>query len=626
MKTSSTCFAFCGLTVAALASQAIAFGDQNTYNYNTHPGFTVDTLSLPARYSVMSVDWLSNGDMVMTTCQSSGNYGGGGVPGPNTASGVYIVSGVATANPTVRQIASMFRQPSGAVVVNDTIYVSDRQAFFRINSLNPANIANNKTRVISYPVEAAPPDLSNNPHDTTGYWHQYVFCPRYYNGRFHAVYSGTIRGGGNSDNPASTSYSGAYLTWTKDSAQGFQKLAGGFRSPNGNNIGPGGMMMTSDHQGGWVPSCPLNIIRPNKFYGHRQNPAYTPNWAQAAFLAGTMEYEPPVAWMLDGSAPNGGGPGQGTSQPLYMDRGPYAGDWIVGDNNAKGLSRVVLDPVNGGVYPTANYNGSVTFFTNGLGGQGQEANPNRLSMHPSQPVIYVGTLGYLGNWPTSTAQPFYRIAFDNAAVANTFEILWVKSRANGIEIKFSKPVNPATAVPGSFVLNHYQITRQSGYGAGNTSISAPSISQVQVSNDGRRVFLQVGNVAAVDRVLKIIAGGVRAEGSTTEALWFNQAYFTHNYQSNLAFNPVSDVTGLRHAGDAFLDSRVSHLRIATGLQVNVNLQGAYTVSLSQFNGVRVEHKQGRNPGEIRFTAQGRKGLYVLQVAQGGRVYRRPVAF
>ena len=595
---------------ACLASEnAGAYGDGNNYNYSVHPGFTVGKLALGKNYSNMGLDWLSNGDLVMANCLSQGNYEGGGIPSPNAESGVYLVSNV-TGSPTVKQIASNFRQPSGVVVVNDVIYVSDRDAFYKITS-NSGSGSGNRTKVIDWPRE----DTQVNGGWQNGYWHQFVYCPSYYNGRFYAVYSGTIAGGP-SDNPPTTSYSGAYLSWTADGAGGLQKYAGGFRSPNGGNLGPNGMLAVTDNQGSWMPSCPFMIIKPNKFYGHRQTEGNAPNWAQDAFLKGTMQYDPPAAWLFDGDYD---GPGQSTTQPLYLDRGPYAGEWIVGDANAKGISRIILDPVNGGSGPTASYNGAVTYFTNGFGDMGAEAGLNRLTLHPKENIVYVGTIGFQGNWPVATAQPLFTIKFDEAAVKATFEIKAVRSRAQGVEVEFTNPINPSTATAGAFALTQYQLKRSDGYGAGNDQMAKPTISQVKVSNDNKRVFLQVGNQAGIDRVLKIVMPGVRSASGA--ALWFNQVFFTHNYQSTAAFEPTTGAAP--RAADKYLENHLAFQALGGRLRVETTLHGEYALSLRSMNGARVEEKSGRGPAAFTF-APGRKGLHVLQVTQGKRSYARPV--
>jgi hypothetical protein len=604
-------------TLAGLAVRAGAYGDKNPYPYSVHPGFTVSEINMP-KVSTMGINWLANGDMVLTTCRTDGDYGGGGVPDPNAESGVWIVSGITGANPVMKQIASMFRQPTGAVVVNDVIYVSDRDAFYKINSLTPGSMATNRTKVIDWPKDKTAGFSGNW---TNGWWHQWVFCPMYYNDRFYAPFSGTIVVGGPSNTMPSTAYSGAMLSWTADGVGGLQKFAGGFRSPNGANMGPSGMMMVADNQGSWEPSCPLDLIRQNRFYGHRQNATFAPNWAQAANEAGDMPYEPPVAWMLDGDAPNGGGPGQATSQPLYLDRGPYAGDWIVGDNNSKGISRVTLDPVDGGAGATAKYNGSVTFFTNGFGAAGTEAGVNRLAWHPTQPIIYAGTIGTLGNWPKSLGMPFYAITLDAEAIAKTFEIRAVRSRQGGVEMEFTLPIDPATALARNFLLNQYQIKRQDGYGAGNDQVAAPIISDVKVSEDKQRVYLAIGDAAAVDRVLKIAPAGIRS--ATGGQLYFKEAYFTHNYQSHQAFQAGS--TRIAQAPvDGFLRDHVTYQVLGPALEVEVDLKGGYSVSLRSMDGSLQESRPGRGPARFQF--HGGRGLRVLQVSQAGHAYVRPVIF
>ena len=165
---------------------------------------------------------------------------------------------------------------------------------------------------------------------------------------------------------AGQSYAGSVLAWKPDGAGGYSKHAGGLRSPNGGGLGPNGIMMFTDNQGSWNPSCALNVIKPNSFYGSHQNSGFKDNWGGAANKAGTLPYVPPAAWLLQAQAVGQYGVGASSMQPLYMDHGPYAGDVVVGDGTLEGISRVALDPVNGGTGTTANYNGSVQWFTNHL--------------------------------------------------------------------------------------------------------------------------------------------------------------------------------------------------------------------------------------------------------------------
>jgi hypothetical protein len=198
----------------------------------------------------------------------------------------------------------------------------------------------------------------------------------------------------------------------------------------------------------------------------------------------------------------------------------------------------------------------------------------------------------------------------------------VKSRANGVEIAFSQPVSEASAVAGSFALRQYDLVRQEGYGAGNNTSTAPAISSVQLSQDGSRVFLGIGNNAKIDRVLSITAGGIRSRTGNA-ALVFNSTLFTHNYQSAVAFDP-KPVSISQRAADQYMNNHVMHSMLPGAVKLQVDLKGAYTVSLSRLNGAVVEKRQGFDAGEFTLKGSG-EGLHVLEVRQGGRAWARPVS-
>lgn len=577
-----------------------------------HPGFAITPIDALGKVSTMGLGFLSNGDMVWVRAPN----GYQSPPAPNANAGVWIVSDIAS-NPTVKKIADQFRQPTGvAVGPNDEIMVVDLDGVYKVTNLNPSATGTNKTRIVAAPVtDPSPP------------YHSYIFCPMYYNGMYYAPYSGTFVPGGFADSDPSSEYSTSLLAWKPDGSGGFTKYAGGLRSPNGGGLGPDGIMMFTDNQGSWNPSCALNIIKANKFYGTHQNPGFKDNWAGVANKNGTLPYQPPVAWLPQAIAVGAAyGISASTAQPLYMDHGPYQGDWIMGDCTLEGMSRVSLDPVNGGKGAAADYNGSVQWFTSGLNSGSNVVAPNRLVMDPKADVVYVGSLGHIGAtsgaWPPDNQpEPFYKIALDAAAIKSVFEIRSVHSRANGIEVVFSQPVSQASAVAGSFAFKQWDLKRQSGYGAGNNSVTPPAIGGVEVSDDGTRVFLKIGNHAAPDRVLSIVAAGIRSQAKN-EALVFNQAWFTHNYQSTEAFDPKP--TGIAgRISDKYMDAHVSQALIPGGVKLRVDLKGAYTVALSSFSGARLLEKAGTGPGEIRLAAPGR-GLYILQVRQGKRAYVRPV--
>ncbi len=594
------------LSVGLLPAQGAISGAYS--GKGTHPGFTISPIDALGKVSTMGIAWLKNGDMVWVRAPDSYMN----PPGANANAGVWIVKNIAT-NPTVTKLVDQFRQPTGVTVgPNDEIMVVDLDGVYKVSATDGT-----KTHIVPMPATK----------DGSLPYHGYIFCPMYSNGSYYAPYSSTFVPGGFADTDPDGEYAGAVLSWKPDGAGGYGKYAGGLRSPNGGGLGPNGIMMYTDNQGSWNPSCALNIIKPNAFYGLHQNTSkgYKDNWAGLANKAGTMPYQPPIAWLLQAQAVGQNGVGASTTQPLYMEHGPYAGDVIVGDATLEGMSRVALDPV-GGTGVSANYNGSVHWFTNMPGGSSCPA-PNRFAMDPTADVIYVGTLEVIGQsggaWPSGATQPFYKIALDAAAIKASFEILSVKSRANGVEIAFSQPVSEASAVAGSFALKQYDLVRQEGYGAGNNTSTAPAISSVQISQDGSRVFLGIGNNAKIDRVLSITAGGIRSRTGNA-ALVFNSTLFTHNYQSAVAFDP-KPVSLSQRAADQYMNNHVMHSMLPGAVKLQVDLKGAYTVSLSRLNGAVVEKRQGFDAGEFTLKGAAGEGLHVLEVRQGGRAWARPVS-
>lgn len=555
---------------------------------------------MPETYMTMGLSFLSDGRLVVAT---TGNEGGGEIPPADAASMIMLVSGLTgdMSGLSVKKVADMWKQPAGVTVVNDKVYVSERDGFYLVNNLdNPGTLSGNRTKIISWPQ----PD-GGLKWTVSEQWHQWVHTPVYTGGKFYGPYGGSIQVGGRSNTPPTSSYSGAFVSWNPDGAGGFTKISGGFRVPNGMTMTPGGQFFVSDNQGSWLPACTFSLIKSNKFYGHRQTSPNQANWAEG------LAYEPPVMWLIDGVH-------QSASQPLYMDKGPYAGDFIIGDDNSPGLSRIGLDKVSDG-----NYNGAMFFFTGGF----STAAINRLAMHPKEDAIVVGTFLAQGDWPGGGNKPMYRIRF--ATNNNTFEMREIHSRQGGVEIVFSQPVDPATAVAGNFTLSQWHYNRTSEYGCCIDGNSTPTVASVQLSDDKKRLFIaSTGATAATDRALKIVVGALKS--ATGASLFHGTAYFTHNYQSTASFNAVTTSIAGRN-GKAFsnaLDLAISPTVTPGMLRVKVDLAGAYTVSVHALNGARVEERAGFGPAEFLFPAKsGRQAMQVLQVKQGdGSAYVRPVFF
>lgn len=551
-----------------------------------HPAFEISAVPLTAKFKTMGLAFLSDGSMVVLT---TGKIGGGEVPDPDAEAAVYIVSGQGGSSPQATRIASNFLQPSGVNVVNDKIYVTDRDAFWSITSnAKPADPAANKQKVMAWPMAQR--------------WHQWVFTPMYKDGWFYAPYSGSIRLGGPSDVPASSEYSGAFLKWDP-AGKTLEKVAGGLRSPNGAGMNVAGEMFVMDNQGSWLPGCTFMHMKPGKFYGHRQSPPQAPNFAEA------MPYQPPAVWIPYPSQ----AAGAATAQPVFIPKGTYAGQWLAGDANGPGLTRYALEKVKN------EYQGTVFRFSNGTANSAI----NRLAYGPDG-ALYLGSLEKYGNWPGNGVMPLYRMVPKAGAAA--FEMLTIRSLVDGFEIQFTEPVDKATVAAAGFALKQWHYTRGAGYGCCKDQEEARAVAKAEVSSKGLRVYLQVPGLKAMDYVTAFKVSGVKSAGG--KAPWDNEAWYTLNQVSDRVWNPDdSEANALRPALTS-LDGKVSGSAAGPGrLQVSVRVDNPWTLELRGVDGVLAARLNGAGPGShLVPSGRGAIGMYVLSVRSAGGFMSRKVFF
>jgi hypothetical protein len=640
-------------------------------NFPTTANPRLVTTSVPnTAYANMGLAFLSDGRMLIlgaatSTSPGNGSMGQGYITPADGNQAIYLVSGLSakgslTGVTVTKILDSLTGPPPGIVVVNDTVYVQDRTAFYRVKSLNPTGgtaKSKNAVRIIKAPTL-----------DSNFVWlrgesgHQYVFTPQYHNGRFYANYSGSIISGGTSNAPPTSTFSGALLSWSKDSIipdnapanAGFRKDAGGLRSPNGLATN-GQYMLYADNQGSFTPGNPIRLFKPGQplvTYGTRQST--TANAAGTTGITNTkrnwaedLPYQPPAIWIPYS-------PFASMSQPLYLDRGPYRGDWIVGDVNAAGMGRLHLEDVDN----SGNYQASFHLFSgssiNAIGATEGKA-INRLIMSPDS-AIYVGTVLKIGNWPSGSAGPVFRVTFKDTAL---FEILAVRSRknaagtANGVEVFFSQPVNPSTVTTSSFALQQTNYSLGAFYGCNGVTCATKTatVTAVSLSADNRKAFLTIatpdtsigaahigtigvgnngtgvwGGPGKQDRTLRVTLTGVTS--ATGSPLFYNVAWLGWHFQSTKAFDPANtDLTPspIARLKAERLASAITVRSLPGLLTVQVDQPGRVTVSVYGMNGALEQQRTGEGSIEFDTHAFG-PGLHVLRVKQAGTVYSRTVTF
>lgn len=552
---------------------------------------------MPARYKNMGMAFLPDGRLAMGVIEVVGN---GEAPPPDSGDQVVVVDGAGKAADDsihVKVVAHTWRQISGLTVAEGKLYVSDRDGFYRIDDLSGnADPARNRTLMVKWPDE--------NTWPNGVYWHQWVFTPLYWRGRFYAPYSGAIGPGGWSYANPTTKLSGAFLTW--DSGGKLAAVAGGLRSPNGAAVDPAtGEIFVTDNQGSWLPSSTLMRIRPGRFYGHRQIPALTDDSGKvmASFrpnFAEGLPYEPPVAWLPHRVVRNS------PSQPAVIPAGRYQGDWLIGDVNFPGLVRVSLDRVDSAV------NGAVFWFSQGM----QNAAINRLVFGPDG-ALYIGTIMRVaGNWPASDKMPMFRMVPKPRPAA--FDMRAVRSLKDGLEVVFTEPVAPASLKPDSVALRQWQYVRRPEYGLGKQADEFPVLKSAALSRDGLRLHLVVGGLKT-DRVVYVrFAGVVSAQG---KPLFNNEGWFTLNAVSSRAW--TADALALPEPPRPPAGFSIAALARPGSLQVTVTGKGPFRLSLRALDGALIESRDGTAPARVELPA-GRRGMLLLQAELGGERLCRKV--
>jgi hypothetical protein len=565
-----------------------------------HPDFKLEEVKLPARYKTMGMDFLPDGRMVLGVIETVGM---GEVPPADTGNKVLLISGLGSKpeNVSVKEVSRTWNQISGVTVAEGKVYVSDRDGWYRLDDLAaPAQPAANRTLMMKWPDEKT---------WRSGFmWHQWVFQPLYWQGRFFAPYSGCISPGGWSNTEPTTHLSGAFLTWDLKNLD-VQALAGGLRSPNGANVDPAnGEIFVTDNQGSYLPASTFMRIKPGRFYGHRQIPEmkndsgtlvyhYPPNFAE------NLPYDPPVAWLPYHNALR-----RSPSQPLVLRTGRYKGDWLIGDVNSPGLVRVYLDRVDSAI------NGAVFWFTQGM----QNSAVNRMVYGPDS-AIYIGTMMKgIGNWPGLDKSPLYRLT--SKSTSEAFDMAAIRSLKDGLEIEFTEAVKAAAFGADSVKAAQWQYIRKPEYGQGKQEDESLDVSKAEISDDGRRIHLVIDGLKT-DRVVYVKLVGLKSESG--KSLWNNEGWLTLNAVSDHGWNPAGTSAVRAFVPPAAFPARLRSL--ATGsLQVTLENAGPYAVSLHALDGTLLDFRSGVGPGPAELFPR-RHGVFLVKIRTGGLACARKIA-
>ncbi|MCE7073032.1 PA14 domain-containing protein [Dyadobacter sp. CY327] len=440
-----------------------------------HPSFTL-AQARPDNFQprVGGMDFLADGRMVVSTWDSLGS--------------VYIVDGRKATAPNdikVKRIAYGLAEPLGLKVVDDEIYIMQKQELTKLVDLN------NDELIDEYQTICNGWKVSAN-------FHEFAFGLVYKDGYFYGTLATAINPGGASTKPQIPDRGKVVKISKKDGS--FTFAASGLRTPNGIGLGVDNEIFIADNQGDWLPANKIIHLQEGAWYGSR-----------SVDFEGTANKTetPPVVWLTQDEI------GNSPSQPARLNVGPYQNQMIHGDVTHGGIKRVFAEKVNGA------YQGAVFRFTQGL-----EAGVNRL-VWSADGSLYIGGVGSTGNWGHAGKLGYglQKLTFNNKVA---FEMLAVRAKSDGVEIEFTEPLKEGVGeTAADYQIRQWWFKPTGDYGGPKLDEEDLAVKSVKVSPDRKKATLQLTGMKSKHMVY-IHLNRKTIISQSGNNLWSTEAWYNMN--------------------------------------------------------------------------------------------------
>ncbi|HKP97163.1 MAG TPA: hypothetical protein VJ385_15545 [Fibrobacteria bacterium] len=566
-----------GLIVLSASAQAQTPGDRDHLK-GVHPGYKLVGVAPAGLQPGMSgMDFLSDGRLVICT------WGGDHkvlVP-PSRKGEIYILSNVAqddSSKVAYKKFATGLQEPLGLKVVNDTIYISERQALAALADKNGNGILDEG----EYRKVAAYASGADR--------HEFFFGLVYKDGSFYGAHSLSLVPGGKAALPQPNANRGTYVKIDKATGQ-TEYIAGGAREPFGFVMNPAGEIFSTEVQGTWNPACAFTQVRPGRFYGHPQVGQSPPNPWDA------MPYNAPAVLMPETEIANAPG------EPVYVDKGIFQGQYLFGDVTYGGIQRIFLEKIGD------NYQGGLVRFSAGFAG-----GVSRLKFGPNGD-LYVGQIGDAdGNWHEPNRK-LYGLQKLKPNGNTAFEILNVRSRPKGMELEFTEPVALDADQASRYEVKSWTYVRTAAYGGSKEGSKTLGITKVQVDASRKKVYLEVSGLAAGNLIYVRLVGLKSATGT---GAWSTEAWYTLNaFGSGSPFDPPVAVAPGKPAAAIAGGFAVSR----AGGEVSFRIESArpYLLKVCDARGAVAAEFRGEASGTRSLPVSGLSpGLYTATLVSQGR--------
>lgn len=434
---------------------------------------------------------------------------------------VWILDGVydePASNIRYHQFASALHEPLGLLKLGDSLYCAQRSELTRMRDTDGDEVADEYLTVASG-------------WGVTGHYHEYAYGPKL-DGEGNLWITLNIGMGLSGDQlaralrqPALGYKQGLWRGWgMRVTADGtLEPMAAGMRSPSGLGANAKGDMFYTDQQGNWVATNSLHHLRRGAFYHHaealasmnqpkspvkgiRDVPGGLPYPDAMAKLPSLV---PPAVWFPYKKM------GQSATD-IVLDAsagrfGPFANQLFVGEFTQAGVHRVYLEQVDG------QYQGACFPFRSGL------ASAVLRLVQGTDGSLFVGLTNRGWSSLGTASYGLQRLVWTGET---PFEIQQMRAVSNGFELKFTRPVDQATAAnTASYAMHNYTYLYHATYGSDEIQDQTNPITAAEVSADGYRVRLTVAGLRPL-YVHELNAAGLR--DNLGNPLLHSQAYYTLN--------------------------------------------------------------------------------------------------
>jgi len=393
---------------------------------------------------------------------------------------IWIVEGIDDKldNLKWRRFASGQYETLGLVIVKDVIYTSGRDQITRYHDLNDDG-------------EADYYENFNNEVMSTEGFHEFVFdLQTDEDGNFYFAKANPVNSGGggfgnqkaSAGNGTVCSHSGCVFKVSKNGKK-FEVLARGFRAPNGIGVSPDGQVTTSDNEGTWVPTTPINWIKPGGFHGVINE--RTPKELSDKFI-------PPLAWLAKDYDNSGGGQIFVTSDKW----GPFKGEWLHESYGKSSLFLIMKERAGKGLMQGGVVKFPIKFTSSVM----------RARFNPNDGQLYVAGLS---EWQSNAAKNtgFDRVRYTGKKV---YSVSGLKVLKDGVQLTFTQPLaTDSVADLQNWSGKRWNYLRSEKYGSDELSLvqdvnskskrgrDVVNITGAKLSKDGKTVSLQIADFKPV---------------------------------------------------------------------------------------------------------------------------------